>query len=308
MAKSGIAICSRSSWVWTCEGRLLGREGEGYCLPVNVNMLLWETGAMLRRRYQVVLVFRAWKQYGTTAVSDSTATQCHRTISDRGRKKVLLCCLILCIIVHMMILCVILAKILSKRILNANWTSPMFLSPAVWKAAPWAMTVTRPTPAAYRACPTAPHLCPGATASPAPVSRRAKPRLPQVEDTRGARPAPSTPPTRCLLARPAASAARLALSSSKAWTTATSSPVTWATPTSWERACGTTTTTTTWPTGKRVRDSCRGDVNQFVTAGGWMPACPFSQPPCDYEKVILRFVFRRVAYNSRESSWRRRPL
>lgn len=102
---------------------------------------------------------------------------------------------------------------------------PLCVSLAVWTAVTWAMTAMRPTLAAYPACLTAHRLSPGATASPALDSKRAMPRLPR-EDTRGVRPLPSTRPIRCQPAAPAASPARLALSSSKGWTLRTSSLVT----------------------------------------------------------------------------------
>lgn len=107
---------------------------------------------------------------------------------------------------------------------NVTLSDPFLrLSPAVWTAATWAMTVTRPTLAASPVSPTARHPSPGAKASPALDSKRATLRLPQG-DTRAARPLHSTQPTPCQLA--ATSAARHASSSWKAWTPMTSSPVT----------------------------------------------------------------------------------
>lgn len=113
------------------------------------------------------------------------------------------------------------------RYVNATLTDPFpsCVCLAVWTAVTWVMTAMRPTLAAYPACLIAHHLSPGATASPALDSKQATPHLP-LEDTRGARLLPSTQPIPCHPAAPAASAARLALSSSKGWTLMTSSLVT----------------------------------------------------------------------------------
>lgn len=113
------------------------------------------------------------------------------------------------------------------RYVNATLTDPFppCVCLAVWTAVIWVMTAMRPTLAAYPACLTAHHLSPGATASPALDFKQATPHLPLV-DTRGLRLLPSTRPIRCHPAAPAASAARLALSSSKGWTLMTSSLVT----------------------------------------------------------------------------------
>lgn len=96
-------------------------------------------------------------------------------------------------------------------------------SPAVWTAATWAMIAMRPTLVASPVSPTARHHSPGAMASLALAFKRAT-RRPPLGDTRAARPPRSTRPTQCL--PEATSAARHALSSSKAWTPMTSSPVT----------------------------------------------------------------------------------
>lgn len=107
---------------------------------------------------------------------------------------------------------------------NVTLSDPFLcLPPAVWTAATWAMTVTRPTLAASPVSPTARHPSPGAKASPALDSKRATLRLPQG-DTRAARPLHSTQPTPCQLV--ATSAARHASSLWKAWTPMTSSLVT----------------------------------------------------------------------------------
>lgn len=86
---------------------------------------------------------------------------------------------------------------------------------AVWTAVTWAMTVMRPTLAAYPACPIAPPPCPGVTASPVPVCRPGMPHPQQAVDFRGARVLPHTQPTQCPPAAQAASAAHPGLSSSK---------------------------------------------------------------------------------------------
>lgn len=132
-----------------------------------------------------------------------------------------------------------------------NMLSFLCLYPAAWRAVTWAMTVTRPMPAAYPACPTALHLSLGAMVSLVPVFRRAMPRPPQAVDTRGVRQGPSTRPTLCQLAAPAASAAHLASNSSKGWmsTMRTSNLVTLVTVTFLERACQ-MTMMTIWPMGK----------------------------------------------------------
>ena len=108
-----------------------------------------------------------------------------------------------------------------KYVKTTHTDLPPHVPLAVWTAVMWATTAMRPTLAAFPACPTAHHLSPGATVSPALVFKRATLRPPQVEGTRAVRAAPSTRLTRCQLAAPAASAARLASSSSKGWTTPT---------------------------------------------------------------------------------------
>lgn len=178
--------------------------------------------------------FSPWRWNDTTALSGSTAIQCHcgflwRT-SDRQRKKCFVLVLSSFVLLFICLFCATGKSAKCLKYINVTPPDPfpLCVSLAVWTAVTWAMTAMRPTLAAYPACLTAHRLSPGATASPALDSKRAMPRLPR-EDTRGVRLLPSTRPIRCQPAAPAASAARLALSSSKGWTLRTSSLVTWVT-------------------------------------------------------------------------------
>lgn len=229
---------------------------EWTCFPkrqplIETNLRYWVIRLCVIKFWEATFLTLVPDNDPTTALSGSTAVRCLFGFFWREKEKALcvwcsypwfFCCYVYFVSSDSQGKCL--------RYVNATLTDPFLpcVCLAVWTAVTWVMTAMRPTLAAYPACLIAHHLSPGATASPALDFKQATPHLP-LEDTRGVRLLPSTRPTRCHPAAPAASAARLALSSSKGWTLMTSSLVTWVTVTFSERACQ-TMMTTTWQTGK----------------------------------------------------------
>ncbi len=212
---------------------------------VHVNALLWEAERchmLLTQRCQVIFlfVFPFWEATFLDIIPEddmiiwvsSDSMPLCVSLKDIQKERRMFCWLLWshhlhCYWAHL------LDKLSAKclKYLNSRWPFPPCVSAAVWTAVMWAMTVMRPMLAAYPASLIDHHLSPGVMASPALDFKRVTHRPPRGEDTRAVRLAPSTRPIRCQPAAPAASAAHLALSSSKGWTWTipTSSLVTWVT-------------------------------------------------------------------------------